>query len=231
MKISKVGIDLIKSFEGCSLKAYRCPAGVLTIGYGCTVGVKEGQVITQAQADKMLLDELSRFEKAVNKLGVEFNQNQFDALVSFCYNLGTGIFTGSLLTAIKNKNWTSVASQMLLYNKARVNGKLTVLKGLDRRRKAEVELFKKQCDIKQDHDEELYQACRKIISSGINININNWKRIDLINLNNVPSLLNKLGGVDKLVSDGVIGQKELWVKKQYNANNVRSLLIKYAATL
>ena len=81
------------------------------------------------------------------------------------------------------------------------------------------------------HDEELYQACRKIILSGIKININNWKRVDLINLNNVPSLLNKLGGVEKLIDDKVIGQKEMWLKGQYNANSVRSLLIKYSKIL
>lgn len=165
MKISNTGLNLIKTFEGCYLKAYRCPAGVLTIGYGCTVGVKEGQTITQDQADRMLLAELSRFEKAVNNLGVEFNQNQFDALVSFAYNLGAGIFKGSLLTAIKSKDWTSVASQMLLYNKARVNGKLTVLKGLDRRRKAEVELFKKGCG-----DEVVKKI--KIVLNGVTKEVN-----------------------------------------------------------
>lgn len=235
MKISDTGLNLIKSFEGCSLKAYRCPANILTIGYGHTGGVKEGQVITQQQADEMLRVDLGRYEKAVDNLGVTLNQNQFDALVSFCYNLGTGIFKGNLLNAIKTKNWDSVASQMLLYNKARVNGKLTVLKGLDRRRKAEVELFKKASTISKKetvaHDEELYQACRKIILSGIKIDINKWKRTDLINLKNVPMLLVKLGGVNKLVEDKVIGNKEIWLTSQYNANHVRALLIKYSKML
>ena len=147
MKISKVGINLIKQFEGCYLKAYRCPAGVLTIGYGCTVNVKEGQKITQEQADNMLMKELERFEIAIDKLGVKLNQNQFDALVSFSYNLGSGIFKGSLLQAIKQQNWDNVAKQMAMYNKARVNGVLTELKGLTRRRNAEVELFLKQEEI------------------------------------------------------------------------------------
>lgn len=80
-------------------------------------------------------------------------------------------------------------------------------------------------------DTELYEACRKIILSGINININSWKRLDLIKLNNVPSLLNKLGGLDKLVADKVISNKTLWLTGQYNANHVRSLLIKYANKL
>lgn len=150
-KISKVGIDLIKSFEGCYLKAYRCPAGVWTIGWGTTEavnGVKphQGMVITQAQADALLVSHLKAYEDAVNRLGVTLNQNQFDALVSFCYNLGPGIFKGNLLSAIKAKNWTSVADQILLYDKARVNGVLQPLKGLTRRRKAERELFLKECE-------------------------------------------------------------------------------------
>ena len=80
-------------------------------------------------------------------------------------------------------------------------------------------------------DDELFNAVRKIILNGINLNINAWKRKDLINLNNVSALLNKLGGLDKLVSDKVISDKQLWLTKKYNANHVRSLLIKYAATL
>ena len=81
------------------------------------------------------------------------------------------------------------------------------------------------------NDEELYQACRKIILAGIKININNWKRLDLINLNNVPSLLNKLGGLEKLITDKVISDKQLWLTERYNANAVRSLLLKYSNML
>lgn len=80
-------------------------------------------------------------------------------------------------------------------------------------------------------DEELFNAVRKIILNGINLNINTWKRTDLINLNNVPALLNKLGGLDKLAGDKVIADKQLWLTKRYNANHVRSLLIKYASKL
>lgn len=80
-------------------------------------------------------------------------------------------------------------------------------------------------------DAELSDAVSKIILSGISLNFNQWKRVDLIKLNNVPSLLNKLGGLDKLVGDKVIGDKQLWITKQYNANHVRSLLIKYASTI
>ena len=233
MKTSKVGLDLIKSFEGCQLKAYRCPAGVWTIGWGTTEPVNgvrphEGMRITQSQADQLLVDHLKRYEDAVNRLGVPLNQNQFDALVSFCYNLGTGIFKGSLENAIKNRNWSNVAAQMLLYNKARVNGKLTVLKGLERRRQAESELLLKTC-VKDDPD--LAKAVSKMIEKGYNINYNSWKRVDLIKIANVPSLLSKLGGIDKLVAKGIISDKQMWLTGQYNANHVRSLLIKFAATL
>ena len=146
MNISTNGINLIKKYEGCSLTAYLCPANVWTIGWGTTepingVKIHKGMTITQQQADDLLLVNLKSYERAVNKLGVTFNQNQFDALVSFCYNLGTGIFRGNLLQAIQTKNWKSVASQMKLYNKARVNGVLTELKGLTKRRNEESALF------------------------------------------------------------------------------------------
>lgn len=239
MKISQVGIDLIKSFEGCSLKAYKCPAGVWTIGYGETgtftlTGQKicKGLTITQEQADKSFAITLSNkgYEKAVNNLGIKLNQNQFDALVSFCYNLGTGIFKGNLLNALKKEDYESVANQILLYNKARVNGVLTVLRGLDRRRKAERSLFLKEC-VEQKDDLELAAAVSKTIKSGVHLDYNQWKRLDLINLNNVPVLLLKLGGIDKLTSSGIISDNELWTESKYNANHVRSLLIKYASKI
>lgn len=83
----------------------------------------------------------------------------------------------------------------------------------------------------QEKDDELYDAVSKIIKGGINIEFNSWKRIDLIKLSNVPFLLNKLGGIDKLVKDKVISDGTLWKTGKYNVNHVRSLLIKYAKTL
>lgn len=237
MKISKVGIDLIKSFEGCYLTAYKCPAGIWTIGIGHTglvdgKAICKGMTITQQKAEELLSEYLEkRYEPAVRKLGVELNQNQYDALVSFCYNLGPGIFTGNLLNAIKAKNWTSVADQILLYNKARVNGVLTELNGLTRRRKAERELFLTPVKVVVEEDQELASAVSKIILSGVNINFNSWKRVDLINLKNVPSLLNKLGGINYLVDKKIISEVKIWNDSTYSAQNVRSLLIKYAATL
>lgn len=90
MKVSEKGLAIIKKYEGCRLTAYVCPAGKLTIGYGHTKGVKKGQKITQAQAEAYLREDVAGAEKAVNAIGKGFNQNQFDALVSFTYNCGAG---------------------------------------------------------------------------------------------------------------------------------------------
>jgi len=136
MEISKNGLDLIKKFEGCELTAYRCPAGVLTIGYGHTgADVKEGQKITQKKADALLKSDLARFEKCVSKYNwkYHFNQNEFDALVSFAYNIGN--VDG--LTKNGKRSRGQIADSIVKYNKA--GGK--VLNGLVKRRKAEQALF------------------------------------------------------------------------------------------
>lgn len=141
MKTSDKGIALIKKFEGCYLKAYKCPAGVWTIGYGHTGKVdgkviSSGMKITSAKATVLLKSDLATFEKAVDNckyLTFKPNQNQFDALVSFAFNCGTG----SLNTLVKNRSAKVVSEKLLLYNKA--NGKELV--GLVNRRKAEKALF------------------------------------------------------------------------------------------
>lgn len=141
MKISDKGINLIKEFEGCRLEAYKCPAGVWTIGYGHTGKVSgkaicSGMKITASKAVSLLKSDLAQFEKAVencNALTFKPNQNQFDALVSFAYNCGVG----SLNTLVKDRGASVVSEKLLLYNKA--NGK--ELAGLTRRRKAEKALF------------------------------------------------------------------------------------------
>lgn len=135
MRTSQNGIDLIKKFEGCRLKAYKCPAGVWTIGYGHTKNVTPDQKITQVQAEGMLVDDLAKYEKLVDRYYkiYHWNQNQFDALVSFAYNIGSI----NQLTANGSRSIETIAAKMLLYNKA--GGK--VLKGLVRRRKAEHDLF------------------------------------------------------------------------------------------
>ena len=141
MKTSQNGIDLIKRFEGCRLTAYKCPAGKPTIGYGHTEGVQMGQKITQAQADGFLRDDLAKFERAVMKYDrvYHWNQNQFDALVSFSFNLGS--IDG--LTAEGKRTAKEISAAILKYNTAKVNGAKKVLFGLTERRKAERALFLK----------------------------------------------------------------------------------------
>lgn len=139
MKTSPKGIALIKEFEGLRLKAYLCPGGVWTIGYGHTADVKPGMVITEAQAEEYLKGDLVRFERYLNGLGLALNQNQFDALVSFIYNLGTGNFSSStLLRKIRvNPQDNSIMDEFLrwVYSKGRI------LHGLQRRRLAEMKLY------------------------------------------------------------------------------------------
>lgn len=133
MKTSQKGIDLIKSFEGCVLNAYLCPSNVWTIGYGHTTGVVQGQTITKAQAEEFLKKDLVKYEGYVDKTGLMLNQNQFDALVSFTYNCGSG----NLKKLINNRTLLEIADAMLLYNKSK--GK--VLPGLIKRRQMERALF------------------------------------------------------------------------------------------
>lgn len=134
MKISDKGIALIKQFEGCRLSAYKCPAGAWTIGYGHTGNVTEGQTITQTYADALLRSDLTKYEQKVAKYSqYSWNQNEFDALVSFAYNVGSI----DQLTANGTRSRSIIADKILLYNKA--SGK--VLVGLVKRRNAERELF------------------------------------------------------------------------------------------
>lgn len=138
-KISDAGICLIKQFEGCRLEAYRCAAGVPTIGYGHTSGVSMGMKITQAQAEAYLREDVRTFEKAVNNvLGCSVTQNQFDVLVSFAYNLGAGALRNStLLKRLNAGDVKGAADEFPKWNKAA--GK--VLEGLTRRRMMERQLF------------------------------------------------------------------------------------------
>jgi len=139
MKISQEGLALIKKFEGCELEAYKCAAGVWTIGYGSTKGVKEGDTMTQEDADNLLLHEMKEYEEYVNDLvEVDLKQNQFDALVSWVFNLGPANLKASTLLKVLNaKDYEGVPAQIKRWNKA--GGK--VLQGLIRRREAESLLF------------------------------------------------------------------------------------------
>lgn len=146
MQTSPAGIALIKEFEGCRLEAYLCPAGVPTIGYGSTFGVQIGDKITQDDAERRLRMDLIKFEMEVEDAlslppgspARPVTQNQFDALVSLCYNIGPPRFRAS--TVIRKfcaGDIPGAAQAFLLWTKA--GGK--DIPGLVRRRKAEVALF------------------------------------------------------------------------------------------
>ena len=139
MEISKEGLALIKKFEGFEAHAYRCPAGVLTIGYGHTKDVQLGDEWSQSHAEYMLEVELEEFCDYVNKyVKVKLEQYQFDALVAWVYNLGAGNFKESTLLKVLNQgDYDDVPHQIKRWNKA--GGR--VLQGLVRRREAEALLF------------------------------------------------------------------------------------------
>lgn len=142
-RIGQAGLALIKQFEGCRLIAYQCSAGVWTIGYGHTAGVYKGMKITQAQADAFLKQDIAKFEKYINNPSYvpftdKLNQNQFDALVSFAFNLGQGNVKKLCTGRVMNQ----ISSAMQQYCKAA--GK--TLPGLQRRRKAEAALYNKKVE-------------------------------------------------------------------------------------
>ena len=142
-RIGQAGLALIKQFEGCRLIAYQCSAGVWTIGYGHTAGVYKGMKITQAQADAFLKQDIAKFEKYINNPSYvpftdKLNQNQFDALVSFAFNLGQGNVKKLCTGRVMNQ----IPSAMQQYCKAA--GK--TLPGLQRRRKAEAALYNKKVE-------------------------------------------------------------------------------------
>ena len=142
MRTSEAGILLIKSFEGCRTVAYQDAVGVWTIGYGHTIDVKEGMTITQHQCDVMLEVDIETYENYINKyVIVSLTQNQFDALVSWVYNLGpTNLRNSTMLKVLNAGKYEEVPYQMQRWNRA--GGK--VLKGLVVRRTAEAELFKNE---------------------------------------------------------------------------------------
>lgn len=148
--VSQNCIELVKRFEGLhrvqpdgSISSYRCPAGKWTIGYGSTKGVRSGMKISPEEAEDLLLRDLREFEAVVKRnVMVPLSQYQFDALVSWAFNLGEGNLRSSTMLKKLNKgDYQSIPEQMIRWNKARVDGVLTVLPGLTRRRAAEAALF------------------------------------------------------------------------------------------
>jgi lysozyme len=161
MNLSERGLALIKSFEGYHRRlpngdciAYRCPANVLTLGYGCTKGIKPGMIWTEQQAQDALAKELVGHEQAVLRLvSVDLNQNQFDALVSFAYNCGNGALEKSTLLKKLNKgDYPGAQAEFLKWTKG--GGK--VLRGLAIRRAKEAALFAER--VEEDEPEPLPQA-------------------------------------------------------------------------
>lgn len=204
MLVSKVGVNLIKSFEGVRLKAYDDLTGktvypgdkvigTLTIGYGHTSGVKPGQVITMEEAEAMLVSDLVYYANGVQTLIdnhtiiFKVTQNMFDALTSFCYNCGRG----SLKTLVTKRTISEVAEAMMNYTKS----KGVVLKGLERRRKAERELFLKDYNIEPVKTYKSYTVVKGDTLSKIAIRlsksvkylaeVNNIKNVNLIHVGQV----------------------------------------------
>lgn len=153
MKTSERGLALIQEFEGLRLKAYTCPAGILTIGYGHTSAagaptVTPGMAITKGVAHEILRSDLERFESGVKGLvKVELTKNQFDVLVSFAYNCGLGSLKKStLLKRVNAKRFDDVPAELMKWTRG--GGK--VLPGLVRRRRAEAEMWRSMADTAQD---------------------------------------------------------------------------------
>ncbi|MGE6604850.1 lysozyme [Lysinibacillus fusiformis] len=183
MKVSSKGLSLVKKWEGFYSKAYIDPVGVVTIGYGTTKWVdgskvKMGQTITAQQALDLLERQVNEHASTIPQyVKRTLSQSQFDALASFQYNLGKHILAKNptLVNALNRGDWVTATQQMLLYNKGRVGGVLQVLRGLDNRRREEVQLFMAK-DVTPTKptpvDEELIVATKFVkdmkISDGLN---------------------------------------------------------------
>lgn len=202
MKIGTAGLNLIKEFEGCVLTAYKCPAGVWTIGYGHTGKVDgkaicAGMTITEAKATELLKEDVSRFELHVSKYSetYDWNQNEFDALVSFAYNIGNI----DQLTGYGTRSREVIANSIILYNKA--GGQ--VLAGLVRRRQAEQKLFltkvsttKKKTSIKTTKKKTTKKSSNSVFKKG-----------KKLTLKNVPLFAS---ATSKTASSKVTGTYYLW---------------------
>jgi lysozyme len=142
--INGAGLDLIKGFEGLQLAAYQDVVGIWTIGYGHTRGVQPGMQFTQAQADQALLDDLQTAEGTVASAvgAAPTSDNQFAAMTSLCYNIGSANFrTSTVVREHCNGRSQEAADAFLMWNKARVGGALQEVKGLTNRRQAERALY------------------------------------------------------------------------------------------
>ena len=178
MKTSKNGIKFIKGFEGLRVEAYLDSAGVATIGYGHTVGVSIGQKISENKAEEFLESDLKNFEKTINrKIIVDITQNQFDALVSFCFNVGTAAFNQSWVKDFTNqKRFFEVRGQLLRW----INAGGKKLKGLERRRIAEADLYENGLiPAHNQYSELLTNELIEVVREEILENSKKWSRLEL----------------------------------------------------
>ena len=190
MKTSKKGLELIKKFEGCRLTAYKAlpTEKYYTIGYGhCGSDVKKGQTITQEDADMLLAKDVQKFEYRVSAYKkYNWSQNEFDALVSFAYNIGN--IDG--LTNYGQRSKETIAEKMLLYTKS--GGQ--IISGLVKRRQAEKLLF-----LAKD--------------TGVKISDFYVKTLPNYNLRSEPSITsNRIGNTDNGIFCKPIGYIDTWVK-------------------
>lgn len=202
MKTSQNGINLIKQFEGCRLQAYKPVAAepCYTIGYGhYGSDVLPGMVISQTQAEAYLAQDLAKYEKSVNALNIPLNQNQFDALVSFAYNCGSG----NLKKLVRGRSPQQIADAMLQYNKG--SGK--VLSGLTKRRQAERALFLSGMTDTHPATGNPYPEPTKNVRYNSKGNDARWLQYEL----------NRYGY--KLLVDGIIGQRSLDALKDFQLSH------------
>lgn len=165
-KISKIGLDIIKEFEGFKSHAYIDPVGIPTIGYGTTrvngQPVVLGMTCTENQAEMWLFEEVEHkcYKIIEKKVKVDINQNMFDALISFIYNVGTGNFSSStLLRVLNKKDYKEASNQFNRWVFGNVRGVKKKLPGLVRRRKVESELFiKEHTKAENDYDDIEYRT-------------------------------------------------------------------------
>ena len=198
MKISNDGLKLIKRYEGLKLNAYKCPANVWTIGYGHTYQVRSGDKITESVATEYLKNDVRHAQNAIDRyVKVSISQYQFDALVSFIYNVGAGAFKKSTLLKMLNKrNYEGASNQFKRWNKA--GGR--VLKGLSRRRADEAELFANDTDV-----EDMPQAIdAPIVKTSLTskTNISSIAGIGGIALTQLDTIKSTFNDVTDLASQG-----------------------------
>ena len=223
MQTSKKGIDLIKKYEGLYLHAYKCPAGVLTIGYGTTNTDKEttcftinkNTTITKEKAEELLKKSIEKkYEPLVNKYNgiYKFNQNEYDALISFCYNIGSI----KQLTQNGKRTKKEIAAVMVKYNHA--GGK--VLNGLTRRREEEKKLFltpvKQVKQVKQENKQDNKKDNKKniyiVTSAGLNVRAGAGKKYKILDVKKKGDKIE----IDKVVKNwGRIKNINRWICLNY----------------